>query len=126
MEFCPNLMRADIDPVAWAIAREAEGWDVIAASDHLWVRSGVAFPHLWVTLTQMAMVTSRVRLTSSFANNLFRSPVEFAQASLALQRASGGRFEASWAPAGPTRRSCGPAGSTPMLRRAPGCTARRS
>ena len=33
-------------------------------------------------------------LTSSFANNLFRTPVEFAQASLQLQKVSGGRFEA--------------------------------
>ena len=118
MEFCPNLMRTDLDPVAWAEAREAEGWDVIAVADHLWGGAGSTFPHVWVTLTQMAMVTSRVRLTSSFANNLFRSPVEFAQASLALQRASGGRFEAGlgagWArdemvqtgreyPDGPTR-----------------------
>lgn len=94
MEFCVNLMRTDIEPVGWARAREAEGWDVLAVADHLWGGSGSPFPHVWVTLTQMAMVTGRARLTSSFANNLFRSPVEFAQASLALQRASGGRFEA--------------------------------
>jgi alkanesulfonate monooxygenase SsuD/methylene tetrahydromethanopterin reductase-like flavin-dependent oxidoreductase (luciferase family) len=47
-----------------------------------------------VTLATFAAVTSRVRLTSSFANNLFRSPVEFAQAALQMQQVSAGRFEA--------------------------------
>ena len=42
----------------------------------------------------MAAATERVFLTSSFANNLFRSPVEFVQASLTMQAISGGRFEA--------------------------------
>ncbi len=49
----------------------------------------------------MACATERVRLTSSFVNNLFRSPVEVAQAALAMQALSGGRFElglgAGWA-----------------------------
>ena len=43
-------------------------------------------------------MTERVTLLSCFANNLLRSPVEFAQAALALQRASGGRFEAGLGP----------------------------
>ena len=47
-----------------------------------------------MTLATFAAATSRVRLASCFANNLFRSPVEFAQASLQLQAVSGGRFEA--------------------------------
>ena len=47
-----------------------------------------------MTLATFAAATSRVMLTSSFANNLFRTPVEFAQASLQLQKISGGRFEA--------------------------------
>lgn len=93
MEFCPNLVDAEVDPVAWARAREAEGWPVISASDHLWDTSR-AYPHWAVTLTQFAMATDRCLIASSFANNLLRSPVEFAQAALALQRASGGRFEA--------------------------------
>jgi alkanesulfonate monooxygenase SsuD/methylene tetrahydromethanopterin reductase-like flavin-dependent oxidoreductase (luciferase family) len=42
----------------------------------------------------MACATERVTLAPSFANNLFRSPVEFAQASLAMQRLSQGRYEA--------------------------------
>jgi alkanesulfonate monooxygenase SsuD/methylene tetrahydromethanopterin reductase-like flavin-dependent oxidoreductase (luciferase family) len=58
-------------------------------ADHL-----PGFPHVWATLGEIAAVTTRPRLASAFANNLFRSPVEFAQASLAVQRASGGRFEA--------------------------------
>jgi alkanesulfonate monooxygenase SsuD/methylene tetrahydromethanopterin reductase-like flavin-dependent oxidoreductase (luciferase family) len=92
MEFCPNFMWAELDPLAWARQREAEGWHAIAVADHLWAPT--QFPHVWVTLGAMAASTSRVILTSSFANNLFRSPVEFAHASLALQRTSGGRFEA--------------------------------
>ena len=40
------------------------------------------------------MATERVKVAPSFANNLFRSPVEFAQASLSMQRLSGGRYEA--------------------------------
>ena len=93
MDISPNLVEDGVDPVAWARQREAEGWPVLSASDHLW-DPGRAYPHWAVTLTQLAMATQRPRITSSFANNLLRSPVEFAQASLALQRASGGRFEA--------------------------------
>ncbi|MBV8932409.1 MAG: LLM class flavin-dependent oxidoreductase, partial [Kutzneria sp.] len=44
----------------------------------------------------MAAATQRIRLTANFANNLFRSPVEFAQASLTMQRASHGRWEAGF------------------------------
>lgn len=73
-----------------------------------------------MVLATMAAATTRIRLTSSFANNLFRSPVEFAQASLAHNMLSGGRFEpglgAGWMgqemvatgrtfPDGPTRAS---------------------
>jgi alkanesulfonate monooxygenase SsuD/methylene tetrahydromethanopterin reductase-like flavin-dependent oxidoreductase (luciferase family) len=92
LEYCINLMDATADPVAWAREREAEGWDVIGVADH--INTGGVYPHLWVTATQLAMATSRPRIGSIFANNLFRSPVEFAQASLALQRASNGRFDA--------------------------------
>ena len=62
-------------------------------TDHLWAGT-TPFSHWAVTLGQLAAVTERVTLLSCFANNLLRSPVEFAQAALALQRASGGRFEA--------------------------------
>ena len=94
MQFGANFNSGDLSPAAWARRREEEGWDVLGCADHYFsVRRG-AYPHLWVTLATFAAVTSRVRLTSSFANNLLRSPVEFAQASLEMQVVSGGRFEA--------------------------------
>lgn len=93
IDVCPNLTDVAVDPAAWAAQREAEGWPAVSASDHLW-DPGRAYPHWAVTLTQLAMATTRPIITSSFANNLLRSPVEFAQAALALQRASSGRFEA--------------------------------
>ena len=93
MEFIANFMTSDLDPADWARTREAEGWQVLGVADHFW--SGVRpFPHCWVTLGAMAAVTSRCHLTSSFANNLLRSPVEFAQAALQMQIVSHGRFEA--------------------------------
>ena len=42
----------------------------------------------------MACSTSKIKITSSFCNNLFRSPVEFAQGALSVQQAAQGRFEA--------------------------------
>ena len=89
----PNLTDGETDPVAWSRTREAEGWPAISASDHLFDGTR-AYAHWAVTLAQFAGATSRVQIGSSFANNLLRSPVEFAQAALALQRASNGRFEA--------------------------------
>lgn len=94
MQFFPNYNAGRSErPAAWARAREAEGWHGLAASDHL-ITMGLGYPHLWVVLTEMACVTREIPITSSFANNLFRSPVEFAQASLSLNRAANGRFEA--------------------------------
>ena len=92
-QFFANLLGSSVEPVAWARQREAEGWDGIGVTDHLWAGT-TPFSHWAVTLGQLAAVTERVTLLSCFANNLLRSPVEFAQAALALQRASGGRFEA--------------------------------
>ena len=93
MEYTANFMSCDSVPDAWAHEREAEGWHVLGCADHLW--SGTRpFPHVWVTLTAIACATTRPLVTTSFANNLLRSPVEFAQASLQLQCVSGGRFEA--------------------------------
>lgn len=92
MEFVANLMSVDVDPVAWARDREAEGWQVLGCADHFFTDTR-AYPHLWVTLTAMATATTTARLTSCFANNLLRSPVELAQAALQLQRVSDGRFE---------------------------------
>lgn len=88
----PSLFAAGASE--WARAREQEGWAGICASDHLFLGETAAFPHLWVKLTEMACATTTIRLTSSFSNNLFRSPVEFAHAALTLQQVSNGRFEA--------------------------------
>lgn len=93
IECAPNLVDGSVDPAEWARRREEEGWPVLAAADHLWDGTR-AYAHWAVILTQFAMATSRPLVTSSFANNLLRSPVEFAQAALSLQRASSGRFEA--------------------------------
>ena len=93
MEYVANLLNGDVDPAAWARQREDEGWDVLGCADHLFSPRR-AYPHLWVTLATFAAATSRPRLTSSFANNLLRTPVEFAQAALQMQAVSGGRFEA--------------------------------
>ncbi len=93
VQFFANLVGSTEEPAGWARAREAEGWYGLGVADHIW--SGrTTFSHWAVTLGQIAAVTERVQLISCFANNLLRSPVEFAQAALTLQRASHGRFEA--------------------------------
>jgi alkanesulfonate monooxygenase SsuD/methylene tetrahydromethanopterin reductase-like flavin-dependent oxidoreductase (luciferase family) len=98
MDLFANLTAPDPDPRGWAQAREAEGYEGVSCSDHYVLSSAARgvrpFPHLWVSLAAMACGTSQVRMMSAFANNLFRSPVEFAQASLAVQSVSNGRFEA--------------------------------
>jgi alkanesulfonate monooxygenase SsuD/methylene tetrahydromethanopterin reductase-like flavin-dependent oxidoreductase (luciferase family) len=63
-------------------------------ADHLWVEQS-ACPNLFVSLTRMVAATSTVRVAPAFANNLVRSPVEFAQASLSLAEASDGRYVAA-------------------------------
>ena len=93
MELAANYMTADVPPAQWARRREEEGWDVVACADHLFSPRR-AYPHVWVTLGVFAAVTDKVTLTTAFANNLLRSPVEFAQASLEMQVVSDGRFEA--------------------------------
>lgn len=92
VELTANLTSLGADPREFAAAAEAAGFAGVSCSDHFWRRD--AYPHLWVTLTAMALATERVTVSASFANNLLRSPVEFAQASLTLHRLSGGRTEA--------------------------------
>jgi alkanesulfonate monooxygenase SsuD/methylene tetrahydromethanopterin reductase-like flavin-dependent oxidoreductase (luciferase family) len=104
VEYIANFMSAAVDPMAWAREREAEGWQVLGCADHFW-SSTRPFPHCWVTLGAMAVVTERCQLTTSFANNLFRSPVEFALASMQMQTVSNGRFEAGLG-AGWTKDEC--------------------
>jgi alkanesulfonate monooxygenase SsuD/methylene tetrahydromethanopterin reductase-like flavin-dependent oxidoreductase (luciferase family) len=90
--FC-NLSDCRVDPVAWASTRQAEGWDGILVADHLFDTWGTR-PHVWTTLGALAAGTDGLTLGTGYGNNLFRHPVEFAQASLTMQRISGGRFEA--------------------------------
>jgi alkanesulfonate monooxygenase SsuD/methylene tetrahydromethanopterin reductase-like flavin-dependent oxidoreductase (luciferase family) len=100
MRYTVNLLDAAIDPIDWARRREAEGWHGLSVADHVFTGRR-AYPHVWVTATAMAMATTLPTISTAFANNLFRSPVEVAQAALQLQRVSGGRFElglgAGWA-----------------------------
>ena len=81
------------EPGTWAKEMEDAGWHGICASDHFWVTNHL-YPHVFVAATQMACSTSKIKITSSFCNNLFRSPVEFAQGALSVQQAAQGRFEA--------------------------------
>jgi alkanesulfonate monooxygenase SsuD/methylene tetrahydromethanopterin reductase-like flavin-dependent oxidoreductase (luciferase family) len=91
-------MDPSVDARRWAAEREDEGWSILAVSDHIFMDVGGAtpswFPHVWVTAAQMAAATTTARLMSTYANNLLRSPVEFVQASLSMQLASCGRWDA--------------------------------
>lgn len=99
MDYVAHYAPSEIRPSDWAAAREAERvWAGLSASDHCTAAVGagpVPWRHLFVTLTEMASVTNTVHLSAGFANNLARSPVEFAQASLALQDYSLNRYEAA-------------------------------
>lgn len=92
IDIIANYTSWTMDPRDFAREAEAQGFAGVSCSDHFFRTS--SYPHLWVTLASMAAATERVFLMSSFANNLFRSPVEFVQASLTMQAVSGGRFEA--------------------------------
>lgn len=93
MEYIANVMRADIDVATFAHNAEESGWDGVAITDHT-VHGNRLWPHVWVAASAAAVATERIVITTAFANNLFRHPVEFAQASIAMQVASNGRFEA--------------------------------
>lgn len=93
MRFVCNLNDSRVHPVEWAGARGAQGWDGFLVCDHLWDPAGPK-PHVWSVLGALAACTSGPTLGTGFANNLLRHPVEFAQASLTMQRITGGRFEA--------------------------------
>ncbi len=100
MEYVTNLMDVSVDPGEWGRQREDEGWHVLSVADHFYTDHR-PFPHVWVAVTAIASATSRVKVTTSFVNNLLRSPIEVAQAALLLHKVSSGRFElgvgAGWA-----------------------------
>lgn len=91
-----------IRPDLWAADRGAEGWTGVAMADHV-SYGGKGWRHPFSVLGAMAASTDRVLLTTAYANNLMRSPVEVAQAALTLQALTGGRYEvglgAGWAEA---------------------------
>lgn len=93
-------MDVNVDPTQWAIRRETEGWHILSVADHFYTTTR-PFPHVWVTAAAIASATTRAKITTSFVNNLIRSPVEVAQAALQMQNVSHGRFElglgAGWA-----------------------------
>lgn len=92
MEIVVNVTSGDIDAVDLARRTEAAGFSGISCADHVFRTQ--AYPHVWVTAAAMAMATTTISIGTAFANNLFRSPVEFAQASLTMQQLSKGRFVA--------------------------------
>jgi len=93
MEYIANVMRADIDVADFARRAESSGWDGVAITDHT-THGDRLWPHVFVAASAAAVATEHIVITTAFANNLFRHPVEFAQASMAMQVASNGRFEA--------------------------------
>ena len=93
MEFIANVMEADMDVASFAKHLEATGWDGVAVTDHT-THGNRLWPHVFVAASAAAVATERLIITSAFANNLFRHPIEFAQAAIAMQVASNGRFEA--------------------------------
>ena len=92
MELFANLTSTRYEPGAFAAMAEQSGFDGVTCSDHYWLRE--LFPHVWVSLAEMACATERITVAPSFVNNLFRSPFEFVQASVAMQRLARGRYEA--------------------------------
>lgn len=93
MKYVANITKANIDIAGYAAELEASGWDGMAIADHS-VHSGRLWPHVWVGVGAAAAATERIVIATAFVNNLFRNPVEFAQAALGVQRVSSGRFEA--------------------------------
>ena len=73
--------RTDDTVEGWAKAREAEGWHGLGVPDHI-VSSGVGWPRPFFLLGVLTAATSRSIVTAAVANNLLRSPAEFAQREL--------------------------------------------
>ncbi len=100
IEYVANYMDVSTDPVSWARRREDQGWHVLSVADHFFTPNR-PFPHVWVTASALATATKRARITTAFVNNMFRNPVEVAQAALMMQTVAEGRFElglgAGWA-----------------------------
>ncbi|HQV57893.1 MAG TPA: LLM class flavin-dependent oxidoreductase [Ilumatobacteraceae bacterium] len=93
IQMVANFTSQNMPAGDFAAEVEALGYSGVSCSDHFF-RGASSYPHLWVSLASMACATETIGLSSAFANNLFRTPVEFVQASLSMHQLSGGRFEA--------------------------------
>jgi alkanesulfonate monooxygenase SsuD/methylene tetrahydromethanopterin reductase-like flavin-dependent oxidoreductase (luciferase family) len=89
----PRPWDAKSHPGKWAAEREAEGWHGLGVGDHWYLEGSGGCLNPFVVLGNAAAHTTNLRLTTTFANNLFRSPVELAQAALSIHFVSDGRFE---------------------------------
>lgn len=76
MEYVAAVHNDPVRPDQWAADREAEGWTGLAMADHV-SHGGKGWWHPSSVLGAMAASTDRVLLTTAYANNLMRSPVEF-------------------------------------------------
>ena len=74
---------------------EALGFDAIGLADHLvdWAGGKGPWFELWSQVSALAMVTTRVRLTTLVAQIPFRNPALFALQALTADHISGGRLE---------------------------------
>ena len=67
MEYFVNLPNDQfLRPGEWANKMETLGWQGVCASDHFCVTH--AYPHVFVTTTEMACSKEKVKLTTSFCN----------------------------------------------------------
>ena len=96
-------MDVTVKPGEWARQREDEGWHVLSVADHFYTDHR-PFPHVWVATTAIASATTRVKVTTSFVNNLLRSPIEVAQAALPTVHPSAALMVAFEAPRSQSRR----------------------
>jgi alkanesulfonate monooxygenase SsuD/methylene tetrahydromethanopterin reductase-like flavin-dependent oxidoreductase (luciferase family) len=78
-----------------AMECEAQGFDFIWLSDHLYDVGRPQNPYLecWTLLSALAEATSKIRLCTIVMNNLFRHPPLLAKMAATLDEVSGGRLD---------------------------------
>lgn len=78
------------DPIGWARAAEASGFDFVSASDH---PCGTDPSHeTWTMLTWIAAATSRIHVATRVLGVPYRPPAMVAKMAETLDRLSGGRL----------------------------------
>ncbi|MDQ3738060.1 MAG: LLM class flavin-dependent oxidoreductase [Actinomycetota bacterium] len=75
-----------------AAAAESAGWDGVFVWDHLWHRDGSPFADPFVTLSAIAVATTRVRIGPLVTPLPRRRPAIVAQQASSVDRLSGGRL----------------------------------